>query len=121
MKEFQSWVGTPYEPRGKKKGKTGGTDCSHSTNIGYSNAGFPYYYSTALDFPKNPRFKQLQNIEPQIGDVARWPDHLAVFAGNGMIYTAHRPGGGAYSLDKLSDWTKSKGTTPVWYRYDKPN
>jgi cell wall-associated NlpC family hydrolase len=114
--EFQTWLGTPYRTGGIQKGKKGGTDCSHSTHEGYKNAGFPYRYSSAREFAQNPMFRQSPDNLPQIGDVALWSGHMAVYAGDGRIYTAHRPGGAAYSLDKLSDWTKSMGT-PVWYRY----
>lgn len=45
MQEFQTWLGTPYKTGGITKGPKGGTDCSHSTREGYTNAGFPYTYS----------------------------------------------------------------------------
>jgi RHS repeat-associated protein len=120
MVEFKTWLGTPYLTGGKKKGKTGGADCSHSTNEGYNNAGFPYVYSRTKEFAQNPMFKPSPANTPQIGDVALWNGHMVVYAGDGEIYTAHRPGGAAYSADTLSDWTKNLGN-PNWYRYYKPD
>lgn len=122
LTEFKTWVGTPYRTGGSKKGTKGGADCSHSTNQGYNNAGFPYDYSTTREFADNDMFRQSPGNTPQVGDVALWKGHMAVYAGNGQIYTAHRPGGASYSLEGLSDWKKyNKVPDPTWFRYYKPD
>jgi YD repeat-containing protein len=122
LNEFKTWLGTPYKTGGSKKGANGGADCSHSTHQGYTNAGFPYEYSTTREFTYNDMFKLSPGNTPQVGDVALWKGHMAVYAGNGQIYTAHRPGGASYSLESLSDWMKyNKVSDPTWFRYYKPD
>jgi RHS repeat-associated protein len=118
--EFKTWIGTPYKSGRAIKGAQGGTDCSWSTHHGYVNANFPYDYSQTKNFATNPSFKPAPKNIPQLGDIALWGDHMAVYAGNGEIYTAHRPGI-SYSLDNLSNWIKDKGANPIWYRYYKPD
>ena len=95
-----------------------GADCSGSTWSIYKEARFAYdmKYWPSSQFPANPHFKLVSNALPQEGDVAWWPGHVAIYAGDGQIWTAHHAGGPTCSQDELSNWVKRKG--PVkWYRY----
>lgn len=115
--EARNWVDTKYVYGGITKS---GADCSGSTWAIYAGAGFPYdaKYRPSSQLAHNPKFKLVPNSIPQEGDVAWWPGHVAIYAGDGMIYTAHNTGGPAYSRVSLAMWVKSrKGLQPKWYRY----
>lgn len=117
VKEASKWENTIYVYGGTTKN---GADCSGSTWAIYRDAGFPYEnkYKPSSQFGQNPRFKLISTSSPQEGDVAWWSGHVAIYAGDGTIWTAHRSGGHAYSRVPLPTWIKSRnGIQPKWYRY----
>ena len=109
------WLGTRYTYAGTTKK---GADCSGSTWSIYGEAGYPYgmIYRPTSQFPMNPSFMEVIHGFPQEGDVAWWPGHVAIYAGEGQIWTAHHTGGPTYSKDALSNWVKRRGSVR-WYRY----
>jgi cell wall-associated NlpC family hydrolase len=114
IKVASTWAKTPYVYGGMAKK---GADCSGSTYQIYKEAGFPYdrQYRSSSQFSNNPKFKQLTENFPQEGDVAWWSGHVAIYAGNGEIWTATHTGGPAYHKDSLRSWEAKRGK-PKWYR-----
>jgi hypothetical protein len=71
-----------------------GAHCSHSTCSIYGQAGFPYSYQTSGAFEGyaaelGTPFDLVTSGPPQVGDVLVFSGHLAIYGGNGMIYTTH--------------------------------
>jgi len=106
-----TWEGVPYLLGGKTRK---GADCSGSTWKIYSEVGFPYPYKETMSFPGN-EFREVS--DPQPGDVVRWSGHLAIFAGEGKVWSARRPGFN-YGLYPVQWFTKTYGP-PTYYRYWK--
>ena len=107
MDKAKGWKDTPYAPndsprRGPNavKGPTGGADCSGSVNKILQEAGHPYPYTRSDDFPgaaasgKIP-FREVDPKDRQPGDVVVYdgPGHMAIYAGDGDVYSAHHPNG----------------------------
>ena len=118
------WNDTPYLKGGKSKV---GADCSGSVWGIYVEAGFPYQYSWTAIFPTSPRFKPSPNNIPQVGDVAWWNGHMAIYDPNaGMVrrqlatlWSASHAGGPKFGPAVIKWFNDDYG--PVkWYRYDKP-
>jgi cell wall-associated NlpC family hydrolase len=117
VKIASRWAQTPYVWGGTTKT---GADCSGTTWAIYREAGYTYEskYRPSSQFPLNPRFRKAPDNTPQEGDVGWWIGHVAIYAGNSEIWTAHRTAGPAYSKETLQKWVKRRG--PVkWYRYLK--
>lgn len=91
VKVASTWAKTPYVYGGMAKK---GADCSGSTYQILKEAGFPYdrQFRSSSQFSKNPKFNQLTENSPQEGDVAWWSGHVAIYAGNGEIWTATHTG-----------------------------
>jgi hypothetical protein len=85
--EAASWNGTPYALVGSKstKGEKGGGDCSGTTWLIYSAAGFQYEYQTSKSFPENALKRGLfrevaAGDAKQDGDILWWNDHMAIYS-----------------------------------------
>jgi RHS repeat-associated protein len=112
----QDWANSkvPYVYGGKTKK---GADCSGAVHGIYDQAGVPYPYTQANQFPNSPYFSRVPDGEsPQTGDVAVYPSHVAIFdpnAGPGdNVWSAHQTGGPVFGPAK-SSWFG----TPVFYRW----
>jgi len=92
-----------------EKGKLG--DCSGSTWLIYKKAGRDYGdYRPSGWFPTSGKFGEVSS--PQVGDVVWWRGHVAIYAGDGMMWTAHRPGV-RYDRMLVEYWSTAK---PKYYR-----
>ena len=118
------WKDTSYLKGGKSRA---GADCSGSVWGIYAEAGFHYEYCWTAIFPTSPRFKPSPNNMPQVGDIAWWDGHMAIYDPNaGMVFrevahlwSASHPGGRKFGPAAIQWYSKKYG--PVkWYRYDKP-
>jgi cell wall-associated NlpC family hydrolase len=109
VREAATWSGTPYadqpglSPPGPYRQYNGANamrdqaaDCSGSTWRIFSDAGFPYRYTSssawaaAVDDGRIPFRRLPAGEELREGDVLRFPGHLAIYAGNGEMWTARR-------------------------------
>jgi cell wall-associated NlpC family hydrolase len=106
-----SWKGVPYLRRGKTRK---GADCSGSTWAIYGEAGSPYLYRDSSSFPGS-EFKEVPSPLP--GDVVWWSGHMAIFAGEGKVWSARRTGF-VYGLYPIEWFIKDYGP-PTYYRYWK--
>jgi len=116
VRTASAWADTPYVFGGITKT---GADCSGTTYQIFKEAGFPYdrSYRPSSQFSKNPKFKQVSVTSIQEGDVVWWSGHVAIYAGNGEIWTATHSGGPGYRKDSLKSWEARRGQ-PKWYRYN---
>jgi cell wall-associated NlpC family hydrolase len=118
------WKDTPYLKEGKSRA---GADCSGSVWAIYAEAGFPYQYCWTAIFPTSPRFKPSPQNIPQVGDVAWWNGHMAIYDPNAgvvdkqvaKLWSASHPGGRDFGPTPIEWFTKKYGPV-TWYRYDKP-
>jgi RHS repeat-associated protein len=130
--EAKTWTGTPYYSGGgakSTKGTEGKADCSGSVWGIYRNAGYPYAYKASADFPSSPNFRPAPDNKPQVGDVAWWNGHVAIYDPNAanaegapkdsVLWSARRAGK-PFGPAPLKWWTESKG--PVkYYRHWIPD
>lgn len=132
-----SWETTPYALVGinSTKGKRG--DCSGSSHHIYTEAGFPYPYQTSKTITeyigKSHRFRAIAGTatDPaQDGDLIVWPGgHIAIYATfpsnearainrfgkQNNMWSAHYPGGPAYSAERAEGFRKNEKF--FFYRY----
>ena len=117
-----TWKGTPYVTGGQSRA---GADCSWSTYCIFDESGFPYGYRKAGQFidaaANNPNFPFRllgPNEQHQAGDVIVFdhPDHVAIYAGDGWMWTATHPGGAPYLEQQMKYWPKPIG----WVRPQAP-
>ena len=100
----KGWENTPYaSPSSSLKGpgarKGEGGDCSGSVNQIFKEAGHPYPYADSRKFPAAAEkgeipFREVKPEERRPGDVVVYDKagHMAVYAGNGDVYSARREG-----------------------------
>ena len=103
----KGWERTPYAPADTPKagpqavkGPDGGADCSGSVNKIYGESGHPYPYTSSGDFPGAAErgripFREVDPKDRQPGDVVVYDgrNHMAIYAGSGDVYFAHRKNG----------------------------
>lgn len=81
-----SQIGLPYIWGGTTPGV--GFDCSGLVQYAYAQAG--------ISLPRIASGQGASGVwvsDPRPGDIVYWPDHhVAIYAGNGMIYEAAKPG-----------------------------
>lgn len=70
-------------------------------------SGLRYSYIPASQFPVSARFEQVST--PQTGDIAWWPEFVAIFNGQNSSYITQ------FGFLKLADLS-SDGTQPRYYR-----
>ncbi len=111
----KKWENTPYAAEtsslaGAKARNKEGADCSGSTYHIFKEAGLPYSYRQSSRFAKSAEvgeipFREISTEELRPGDVVLYEKHqngeytgyhISVYAGNGEVYSATRPGGKAY-------------------------
>ncbi|MCE5212540.1 MAG: NlpC/P60 family protein [Deltaproteobacteria bacterium] len=134
--EAKKWVGTKYLSGGDTKN---GADCSNSTRVIYNNVGLSYTNKRLSAQPtkipddqfseKSTNCKMQIVTQPQIGDVVKWPRHMAIYDPTigtstydnnkkvpNVMWSARREGikYGAAPLE----WWKAQGS-PTYYRYCK--
>jgi cell wall-associated NlpC family hydrolase len=127
LEAADDWLGTPYAPRntllagGQAKKKEGG-DCSGSTNRIFDEAGLGYKYTESTKFSeavKNGKipFRKVEADEIQPTDVVVFEGvgHMAIYAGNGNVYSARRTGDNPYGVYPMQ-WF---GANRSYYRYQK--
>jgi|GEM_PF-3020587 len=109
--EAKGWEGTKYAPNpdeyphdplnifhGPYAQKGVAADCSGSVHAIMESQGIDYPYTRSDDFAdaanhgKIPFRKLDANEEPQPGDVVLYDGHMAIYAGNGKVWSAHRTG-----------------------------
>jgi cell wall-associated NlpC family hydrolase len=110
--EASTWLGTPYlSPGSTKKG----ADCVGSAWAIYAKKGFPYTNKKAGEYPTIPQFKEVPS--PQSGDIVQWSGHVAVYAGEGYVWSTRREGKtyGYYP----AQWFSNTYGPPRYLRYWK--
>ena len=120
----RGWEQTPYLTGGKSRK---GADCSGSVWAIYFQAGFYYNYCSSALFPHSPCFKPAPNNVPQVGDVAWWNGHMAIYDPKvgkvgreiGSLWSASHPGGRKFG-PAVVKWYSDEYGPVKWYRYDKP-
>jgi hypothetical protein len=103
--EASGWQGTLYAPAEKANPYKGPgaelkkeADCSGSVWKIYQTAGFPYAYVRTADLPAMagvlhfPIRKLATSETPQEGDIVLFDGHISIFAGHGIIWSAHKTG-----------------------------
>jgi cell wall-associated NlpC family hydrolase len=102
-----TWQMTPYAPdtdadkyKGPGAEKGVEADCSGSVWKIYGNVGYRYDYrqSSAFDdyarLPHSP-FRELDDKEArQAGDVVLYRHHMSIYAGDDLVWSAHKTGFG---------------------------
>ena len=116
----------PYQQYNGNRAERGvGGDCSGSTWKIYEAAGLAYSYrasgawASSVDSAQIP-FRRLSAEESlQLGDVLRFSGHLAVFAGEGKMWTARRSGytNGEYFNRPFTHMAVQYWGNPVLARY----
>ena len=127
VNKADGWRDTPYASKGTphagpnaEKGKGGGGDCSGIVNKIYGESGHPYDYKRSDDFPgaaergKIP-FREVDPKDRQPGDVVVYEGqgHMAIYAGNGDVYSAHQAGSAPFN--RLPG--RVFGGRPRYFRY----
>ncbi len=121
----RQWVGTIYALVGDASQEGVGADCSGSTCKIYDAAGDAYAYTSSGAFAAAaaqvgsfPFYELAPGQSPQPGDVILFPWHIAIYAGDGMMYTTHGTASapGTYGLDEV----KNFGTPLGYYRFQTP-
>lgn len=120
------WANTPYAPLGTPlaglnavPGKDGGADCSGSVHAIYVDAGYSYTYTNSGNFAASAAngsipFKEVSESERQPGDVVLYPGHMSIYAGDGMVWSAHQTG----VAFRISSVTVFRGA-PRYFRYQR--
>jgi len=112
----KDWENTPYAPKGTPKagpnavrGEGGGGDCSGTVNKIYGESGHPYPYTPSGAFADAAQrgkipFREVDPKDRQPGDVVVFDgqNHMAIYAGNGGMYTAHHDGGKPFNRQPVS-------------------
>jgi cell wall-associated NlpC family hydrolase len=116
--EAALWNGTPYSHGSQVMGVGG--DCSGTVKAIYSAVGVPLTLgstkgpdgkiSGAVGIRNSPSLSVTTN--PQPGDIVYWSKpyyHVMIYAGNGMVWGAHKPG----TLFQYSNMT-GFGPNPIY-------
>lgn len=133
----KTWDATPYALAGQNSVKGQKGDCSGSSNKIYVEAGFPYPYQTSKTIvpyiEASHRFRKIAGTPedpPQPGDLIIWPGgHIAIYAifaeddknslnkfkKKNNMWSAHYPGGPAYSAERAEGFRKNESF--YYYRY----
>lgn len=83
VSEAKTWIGTPYQEGGTKKGDNGGVDCSHLVHLVYGAVGCDYPYTPTAAFPPLGYFTQLDESEVEDGDVVLFSGHMGILVEEG--------------------------------------
>lgn len=83
VSEAKTWIGTPYQEGGTKKGSTGGVDCSHLVHLVYSAVDNNYPYTPTGNFPPAGYFTQVDVSNVEDGDVVLFSGHMGILAEEG--------------------------------------
>lgn len=112
VRSAAGYAGTPYQLGGRT---ARGIDCSGLVMAVYNQAGFNVSQHSASWQGRNiPGVRtSLNNLQP--GDIVAWKDgsHIAIYAGNGMIWDASRSKG--TSLRSL--WTSPSNVYGIKLRF----
>jgi cell wall-associated NlpC family hydrolase len=127
LRAAKEWEGTPYAPRntplaGDKAKKKEGGDCSGSTHRIFDEAELGYKYTDSSSFSEAVKsgkipFRKVETNEIQPTDIVVFEGvgHMAIYAGNGNVYSARRTGGHPYGVYPMQ-WF---GANRSYYRYQK--